>query len=117
MKYMILIYSDPANEPMYGTPEFGTMMGGYGALNKTLRDAGAFVSGDALKNVESATSVRKRNGQVETMDGPFAETKERLGGYYIVDCENLDVALKYAAMVPAVDYGTIEVRPLMEITL
>lgn len=117
MKYMILIYSDPADEPKYGTPEFGAMMGGYGALNQTLRDAGAFISGDALKNVESATSVRKRNGQVETMDGPFAKTKERLGGYYIVDCENLDVALKYAAMVPAVDYGTIEVRPLMEITL
>ena len=117
MKYMILIYADPALEPTYGTPEFGAMMGGYVALNQTLRSDGAYVSGDALKNVDSATSVRKRNGQVETMDGPFAETKERLGGFYIVDCENLDAALKYAAMVPAVDYGTIEVRPLMEINL
>jgi hypothetical protein len=117
MKYMILIYADPALEPVYGTPEFGAMMGGYAALNQTLRSDGVYVSGDALKNVDSATSVRKRNGQVETMDGPFAETKERLGGFYIVDCENLDAALKYAAMVPAVDHGTIEVRPLMEINL
>lgn len=117
MKYMILIYTDPALEPKYGTPEFGAMMEGYGALNQALRADGAYVSGDALKDVDSATSVRKRNGKVETMDGPFAETKERLGGFYIVDCDNLDTALKYAAMVPSVDHGTIEVRPLMEYDL
>lgn len=113
MKYMALIYSDPALEPRYGTPEFETMMQGYGALNATLRAAGVYVAGDALQNVETATSLRVRGGRTETMDGPFAETKERLGGYYIMDCTDLDQALKYAAMIPTAAHGTVEVRPLV----
>ena len=73
------------------------------------------VAGDALMPVEMATSVRVRGGKTETMDGPFAETKEQLGGYYLLDCETLDDALKYAAMIPAADYGTVEVRPIMDL--
>ena len=114
MKYMILIYSDPALEPAYGTPEFDVMMQGYGAANKAMEAAGVMVSGDGLQDVETATSLTTRSGKVETMDGPFAETKERLGGYYIVDCANLDEALTYAALVPSAAYGTVEVRPLAD---
>ncbi len=64
--------------------------------------------------METATSLRLRGGRVETMDGPFAETREHLGGYYIVDVPDLDAALRYAAMIPAAKYGTVEVRPLMD---
>ncbi|MCS6759578.1 MAG: YciI family protein [Candidatus Devosia euplotis] len=71
------------------------------------------VSGEGLQGIETATSVRQRGGKVETMDGPFAETREHLGGYYVVKAPDLDAALRYAAMVPSVAWGAIEVRPLM----
>ena len=114
MQYMLLIYSDPANEPAYGTPEFDQMMGGYFALNQQMKADGTLRSGDALKGVETATSLRIKSGKVETMDGPFAETREHLGGYYVVDVPDLDAALKYAAMIPSAGFGTVEVRPLMD---
>jgi hypothetical protein len=117
MKYMALIYSDPALEPAYGTPEFGAMMQGYGTLNQTLKTAGVFISGDGLQDIDTATSVRVCAGRTETMDGPFAETKERLGGYYIMECADLDEALRYAAMIPSAAYGTVEVRPLADYSL
>ena len=114
MKYMLLIYNDPALEPQYGTPAFAEMMAGFFALNEKMKADGTLRGGEGLQGVETATSVRLRAGKVETMDGPFAETKEHLGGYYIVEVENLDAALGYAAMVPAAGFGTIEVRPLMD---
>lgn len=114
MQYMALIYSDPSLEPAYGTPEFDTMMQGYFAFSETLRAAGAYVSGEGLQGVETATSLRIRGGKVETMDGPFAETKERLGGFYVFEVPDLDTALRYAAMIPSAAYGTVEVRPVMD---
>ncbi len=114
MQYMLLIYTDPAREPAYGTPEFDQMMGGFFALNQQMKADGTMRGGEALKGVETATSLRIKGGKVETMDGPFAETREHLGGYYIVDVPDLDAALKYAAMVPSAHFGTVEVRPLME---
>ena len=114
MQYMILIYSDPALEPAYGTPEFDQMMGGFFAANDRMKADGVLRHGEALKGVETATSLRIRGGKVETMDGPFAETREHLGGYYVVDMPDLDAALKYAAMLPSASFGTIEVRPLMD---
>ena len=113
MQYMILIYNDPAREPAYGTPEFDAMMAGFFAANDVMRADGVLRGGEALKGVETATSLRIRGGKVETMDGPFAETREHLGGYYIVEVPDLDAALKYAAMIPSATFGTIEVRPLM----
>jgi hypothetical protein len=89
-------------------------MAGYGAFSQRLVADGAMRGGEGLKGVETATSLRKRGGVVETMDGPFATTKEHLGGFYIIDVPDLDAALKYAAMIPTADYGTIEVRPLMD---
>ncbi len=113
MQYMLLIYGDPAVEPVYGTPEFGTMMAGYAALSQAMNADGVMRGGEGLQGIETATSLRVRSGMVETMDGPFATTKEHLGGYYVIDVPDLDAALKYAAMVPSAQYGTIEVRPLM----
>ena len=114
MQYMLLIYGDPAVEPAYGTPEFDTMMEGYKAFSATLNKAGAMRGGEGLQGAETATSLRVRKGKVETMDGPFAETKEHLGGYYVIDVPDLDAALKYAALVPSAKYGTVEVRPVMD---
>jgi hypothetical protein len=114
MKYMILIYNDPAQQPVYGTPDFDAMMGGYFAANDRMKADGVLVDGESLGGVETATSLRIRGGKVETMDGPFAETKEYLGGYYVINVPDLDSALKYAALIPSATFGTIEVRPLMD---
>ncbi|WP_170365705.1 YciI family protein [Ruegeria arenilitoris] len=114
MKYMLLIYTDPAQEPAYGTPEFDEMMSGFFAANERMKADGVLCDGEGLQGIETATSLRIRSGKAETMDGPYAETREHLGGYYVVDVADLDAALKYAALIPAANYGTIEVRPLMD---
>jgi hypothetical protein len=114
MKYMLLIYNDPNREPAYGTPEFQAMMGGFFALNERMNADGVLRGGEGLKGIETATSLRIKSGKVETMDGPFAETKEHLGGYYVIEVADLDAALKYAALIPSAAFGTIEVRPLMD---
>jgi len=113
MQYMLLIYNDPAQEPAYGTPAFTEMMGGYFAANERMQADGVLRSGEGLQGIETATSLRIKGGKAETMDGPFAETREHLGGYYVIDVPDLDAALTYAALIPSVHYGTIEVRPLM----
>lgn len=113
MNYMILIYSDPAREPAYGTPEFNEMMAGYTVANHKMQADGVIRSGDALRGAETAKSLRIKGGKVETMDGPFAETREHLGGYYIIDVPDMDTALGYAALIPTATFGTIEVRAVM----
>ena len=112
MKYMILLYNDPALEPAYGSAAFEKMMADFAAANKAMGEAGVLLAGDGLQDVDTATSLKIREGKVETMDGPFAETKERLGGYYIVDCTDLDQALHFAAIIPSAAFGTVEIRPL-----
>jgi hypothetical protein len=114
MQYMALIYNDPTREPAYGTPEFDAMMKGFFTLNEEMKAAGHLVSGEGLKGTETAVSVRIKGGRVETMDGPFAETKETLGGYYIIDVPDLETAVRYAAKIPSAGYGTVELRPLMD---
>jgi hypothetical protein len=114
MKYMLLIYNDPALEPAYGTPEFQAMMGGYFALNEKMKADGVMRGGEGLKGINTATSLKVRDGKIGVMDGPFAETKEHLAGYYMIEVEDLDAALKYAAMIPSAQHGTIEIRPLMD---
>ena len=113
MQYLALIYAAPENSPAYGTPEFGAMMAGYFALTAKLKADGAYIAGEGLKGVETATTVRLRGGRVETMDGPFADTKEHLGGFYLMNVPDLDTALKYAAQIPTAGYGSVEVRPVM----
>lgn len=114
MHYMLLIYSDPSREPAYGTAAFQEMMAGYFAANDRMKADGVLRGGDGLKGTETATSLRIKSGRVETMDGPFAETREHLGGYYLIDVPDLDAALRYAALIPSAHFGTIEVRPVMD---
>lgn len=114
MQYMMLMYNDPAQEPAYGTPEFEQMMAGFFEANEKMKAAGVLRSGEGLQGIETATSLRIKSGKVETMDGPFAETREHLGGYYVIDVPDLDTALTYAAMIPSAHFGTVEVRPLMD---
>ncbi len=114
MQYMLLIYNDPSKEPAYGSPEFEAMMGGFFAANQKMNADGVLRSGEGLQGIETATSLRIKSGKVETMDGPFAETREHLGGYYVIDVPDLDAALTYAALIPSASFGTIEVRPLMD---
>ena len=114
MKYMLLIYNSPEREPAFGSPEFDEMMAGFFAANQKMKADGVLCDGEGLQGVETATSLRINSDKVETMDGPFAETREHLGGYYVVDVDDLDAALKYAALIPAAKFGTIEVRPLMD---
>ncbi|MBO9590596.1 YciI family protein [Devosia sp.] len=113
MQYMLLIYADPQREPKYGTPEHEAMMSSYFAANRQMKADGVLVAGEALKSIDTATSLRLNRGKVETMDGPFAETREHLGGYYVIEVPDLDAALRYAALIPTAAYGTVEVRPLM----
>ena len=111
---MLLIYNNPALEKAYGTPAFKQMMDGYFAVNERMKADGVLRSGDGLQGVETATTLRIKSGKVETMDGPFAETREHLGGYYVIDVPDLDAALTYAALIPSAHFGTIEVRPVMD---
>ena len=116
MKYLALIYdAETTDGPAPGTPEFEAYMGQWVAVDQAFKDAGVYVGGEALQPSSTATRVRVRGGKQETMDGPFAETKERLGGYYLLDCEDLDQAIEMANLIPTVHHGTVEVRPIMEI--
>ncbi len=116
MKYLALIYDAEGNDAAPGTPEFDAAMGRWAAVDQAFKDAGVYVGGEALEPSATSTRVRVRGGKTETMDGPFAETKEQLGGYYIFDCENLDEAIKYATMIPVEETGTVEVRPIMDLS-
>lgn len=117
MRYLALIYDTPSTSegPEPGTPEFDAMMEPWNKLNQAYVDAGVMAGGEALLPPETATTVRVRGGKTETMDGPYAETKEQLGGYYILDCKDLDAAIHYAAMIPVAETGSVEVRPIMEL--
>jgi hypothetical protein len=113
MKYMALIYVNEKTPPQYGTAEFGPYMGEYMGFTAAMKAKGAFVAGEALQSVATATTVKVRKGKTETMDGPFAETKEQLGGFYILDCKDLDEAIACAAKIPDARYGAVEVRPVV----
>lgn len=112
MRYAILIYVDPATYAGVSEAEQQAEMGEYYALGPSFRERGWDVSGEALQPIDTATTVRQRDGKFLVTDGPFAETKEHLGGFYLVDCANLDEALEFARRVPDVRRGSIEVRPV-----
>lgn len=115
MKYACLIYSDendPAANPDPTSDDFGPIMAGYMAFGEAITEAGVFVAGEPLENTSTSTTVQVRNGETITIDGPFAETKEQLGGFYILECENLDEAIKWAAQIPHAASGRVEVRPV-----
>ena len=111
MRYALLIYV----APWESTPEEDTkVMEAYNAFSREVTEAGAMRGGEALHEAKMATSVRVRDGQTLVTDGPFAETKEEFGGFYMVEAANLDEAIKWAAKIPGAVRGTIEVRPIVE---
>ena len=114
MQYALMIYRKESDEPVPGTPEFGKHMQGYMELTQDVQKAGVHLGGEALKDVATATTVRVREGKTQTTDGPFAETKEQLGGFYLLDCKDLDEAIKYAAQIPSAKFGSVEIRPVMK---
>jgi hypothetical protein len=107
VQYMLLIYSNENGDP----PEEDVIKR-YGAFTQEVQESGKLVTADRLRPIADATTVRIRGGETLVTDGPFAETKEQLGGYYVLECENIDEALTYAAKIPAAEHGSIEVRPV-----
>ena len=114
MKYLLLIYANEAAENAMSPAEMGPILEGYGRFTAELQEAGALQGGERLRPSSSATSVRKRSGDFTLTDGPFAETKEHLGGFYMIEADCLDDAVAWAKKIPSVEYGTIEVRPIWE---
>ena len=114
MQYMLLIHTDPANEPAPGTPEFETMMAGYFGLKDRMAGVARVLAGEGLKGPETATRVQLRGGRRLVLDGPHAETREHLGGFYLIEAADLDAALAFAAAIPGAEHGTVEVRPVMD---
>jgi hypothetical protein len=112
MKYMLLMYANEADTPVYGSEEFQAAAQAWGALGKEIAAAGVLVSNHGLAPVSDATTVRVRSGQRLITDGPFAETHEQMAGYYLLECKDLDEAIGWAAKIPIAKYGSIEVRPL-----
>jgi hypothetical protein len=113
MKYVCLIYDDEKLWETMTPAEGGAMMGEYFAFTKSIREGGQYVAGEALQPIATATTLRVRGGKLQTTDGPFAETREQLGGFYLIDAANLDEAIAIAARIPSVRTGSIEVRPVM----
>jgi len=111
MQYLLLIYENENRFTGLSESDFGAELGEYTEFGK--KHAGIIKGGNALQPTTTAKTVRVRNGKISTIDGPFAETKEQLGGYYLVDASSVDEALKAAAQIPGARYGCVEVRPIM----
>jgi len=112
MKYMLLIYGDEAGMLSASKEAVGQMIAAYGAYTEAVKKAGVYVDSNRLRPTASGTTVRVANGKTEVLDGPYAETKEQLAGYYMIDVPDLDAALSWAARCPGAGHGAIEVRPL-----
>jgi hypothetical protein len=114
MKYLCLIYEDEAAWGKMPKAEADAMMGEYFAYTGDIKRSGHYLGGNALQPTQTASTVRVRKGKVSTTDGPFAETKEQLGGYYLIEAKDLNDAIQVAARIPSARAGSIEVRPIME---
>jgi hypothetical protein len=113
MQYLLLIHDNEAVWAGMSEAERGALFQEYMTYTNELIETGAFVAGNQLQPSDTATVVRVRDGETLTTDGPFAETKEQLGGYYLIEAESLDDALEWAAKIPSARLGTIEVRPVV----
>lgn len=113
MQYLLMIYRNEAELSKLGAADRKQMMADYGAFTQSIVQSGHFKAGDGLQPTTTATTVRVREGKTLTTDGPFAETREQLGGYYLIDAKDLDTALGIASRIPGAKTGSIEVRPVM----
>jgi len=114
MRYLLLIYADETHYPRMSAQENEKMIGEYRSFTANIQKAGAYVASDRLQPTTTATTIRVRNGETLTTDGPFAETKEQLGGFYMIEAKDLDEANAWAAQIPSARYGCIEVRPIWQ---
>jgi hypothetical protein len=113
MKYLCLIYDEEKKLGAMSKGDSDSMMSEYGAFTEGIKKSGHYGAGEALQPVQTATTVRIRNGKVSTTDGPFAETKEQLGGFYLITARDLNDAIQVASKIPSARTGSIEVRPIM----
>src|SRR5262252_9777573 len=114
MRYLLLICTDETSDAAMGPDESNAHMGAYMKFGEEMGKPGLLQGGERLRPTTDATTVQVRDGEVLTSDGPFAETKEQIGGFYLVDCKDLDEAIEVAAKIPGARTGTIEVRPIWE---
>ncbi len=114
MRYLLTIYQNENALAQFSQEERGARYADYVAFNKEAEKRGVMNGGEALLPTNTATTVRVRDGKTVTTDGPFAETKEQLGGFYLLTCKDLDEAIELAAKIPAAEDGSIEIRPIME---
>jgi hypothetical protein len=117
MQYLLLIYTEEADPDTVSTADREADYRAYGAFTQEVVDRGFLRAGDALEPTTTATTVRVRDGRTLISDGPFAETKEALGGYYVIDCPDLDTAIELAAKIPGAAQGSIEIRPIWELPM
>jgi hypothetical protein len=113
MQYLLLIYRNEAELGKMGAGDRKQMTADYGVFTQSIIQSGHFKAGDGLQPTSTATTVRVREGKTLTTDGPFAETREQLGGYYLVEAKDLDTAIDLAARIPGAKTGSIEIRPVM----
>ena len=114
MKYLCLIYDDEQTMARMSKADGDAFMNDYFAFTEDIKKSGHYRAGEALQPIKTATSVRLRNGKLSTTDGPFAETKEQLGGFYMIDAKDLNEAIQIAGKIPSARTGTVEVRPVQE---
>jgi len=112
MEYLLMIYSDPSGWEALSESQKAEGLAAYGAYHDALQKAGVLRGSNRLRPAEAATTVRLRSGKTEVLNGPFAETREQLGGYFLIDAPDLDAALSWAARCPGASHGTVEVRPI-----
>jgi hypothetical protein len=113
MKFLLTIYADESGWTDASPEDVQRIMEAYGAFGQAAQDAGVLLGGEGLQPTSTATTVRVRDGETLTTDGPFAETREQLGGYYVLDCKDLDDAIGWASRIPDARNGSVEVRPVM----
>lgn len=114
MRYLCLIYDEEKKMAAMAKSESDAFMGEYFAFTEDIKKSGHYLGGEALQPVQTATTVRIRNSKVSTTDGPFAETKEQLGGFYLINAKDLNDAIHVASRIPSARFGSVEVRPIME---
>ena len=113
MQYLLMIYGNEAQWDKLGAPERDTILQEYGVFTQSIVQSGHYLGGNELNTTSTATTVRVRDKKQVVTDGPFAETKEQLGGYYLIEAKDLDDALAVAARIPSARWGSIEVRPIV----
>src|ERR1051325_302369 len=117
MRYLCLIYSDESMWQKAAKSDLDTMMSEYREFGDSIKKSGHYVGGNRLQPTSAATSIRIRNGKISTTDGPFAETKEQLGGFYMIEARDLNEAIQIASRIPSARLGSIEVRPIVDFSV